>query len=546
MAEPLLGRRRFSFALGALLLLGALPCAAARRPPAESLAGRTIGTIRIETYNVFNTNVYPESKLAYRMANAMHRTSRERVVRRELLFDVGEPYDPNLVQETERNLRLLPFIRRASADAVVNSSGTVDVVVRTYDSWSLEVVADFKRVGGATETKGGFTEHNLLGRGTAVSFEYRQDGTSPYKSVGWREAQFLGRHHLNLIAAAASGPEGRDYSLSLERPFYASIARGARGLSGSYAEKRVTLYDGDVPSGEALRRASEAGVTFGVALATSTRRTRRLRAGVANRHVDYLPLPATRPGALPAREQFIILQAGFDWQELDFVAERRIQKFTRDEDYNLGLGVLPTLSWAPPVPGLRHSESQVLPGVILRKGFEREDRLLLLRAAYATAFVNGANANRVAGGDALYVVMGLPRQTLAFHAAYDHGWRLDPGSRLRLGENNGLRGYGLNQFSGDRRLLLNVEDRVFIQDEWLRLLDVGAVVFYDSGYAWPARMRTSLADLRHSVGFGLRLAASKSASNSPLRVDVARALNPNGADSRWTLSILAGHAFGPD
>lgn len=544
MAESLLGRRRLAAAVAALLL--AVPCSAARRRPVKGLAGRPIASIKIETNNVFNTKVYPESKLAYRMANAIHRTSRESLVRRELLFEVGEPYDPNLIQETERNLRLLPFIRRASADAVVNSSGTVDVVVRTYDSWSLEVIANFKRVGGVSEAKAGFTEHNLLGRGTEISAEYSRNGHSPTKSVAWKEAQFLGRHHLNLLVSAAAGPDIRSYAFSLGRPFYASIARGAQGISGSYSERKILLFDGDAAAGEALVRSSEAGVEYGVALATSTRRTRRLRAGIVNRHADFLPLPATPPGALPAREQFVVLQAGADWQELDFVTERRVQKLTREEDYNLGLAVLPSVSWAPPIPGLERSESQVLPGLILRKGFEREDHLLLLRASYTTAFVNGANANRVAGADALYYVTGLPRQTLAFHAAYDHGWRLDPGSRLTLGESNGLRGYGLGQFSGERRLLVNAEDRFFVYDDWLKILDVGAVLFYDAGYSWPARDRTRLSDLRHGVGIGLRVASSRSASNSPLRLDVARALNPNGADSRWTLSILAGHAFGPE
>lgn len=545
MAKPVLGRLLLAAALSALFALSAPPCSAARRRPAKSLAGRTIGSIRIETFNVFNTSVYPESKLPYRMANALHRTTREKVVRRELLFEEGQPYDANLIAETERNLRLLPFIRRASAEAVVNSSGTVDVVVRTDDAWSLELVANFKRAGGVTELKGGFTERNLMGRGAEVSVEYRRSGTSPSKTVSWKETQFLGRPHLNLTMAANSGPDTRDVALALERPFYASIARASKGLTGSYSEKKIALYDGESQIGEALRRSGEAAINVGVALATSTWRTRRLRGGIVERRVEFLPVPGST-GPLPARERFLILQAGLDWEELDFVSERRIQKFTHDEDYNLGVGVFPSVAWAPPLPGVENSQSQVMPGLTLSKGFERDDRLLLLRASYTTSFVNGANANRIAGGDALYFIMGLPRQTVALHASYDHGWRLDRASRLTLGESNGLRGYGLGQFDGQRRLLLNVEDRFFLYDEWLRLLDIGAVLFYDSGYVWREPERTSVSDLRHSVGFGLRLAPSRSAGNRPLRIDVARALNPNGADSRWTLSILAGHAFGPD
>ena len=58
-------------------------------------------------------------------------------------------------------------------------------------------------------------------------------------------------------------------------------------------------------------------------------------------------------------------------------------------------------------------------------------------------------------------------------------------NELSLGEMNGLRGYGLSEFSGDRRFLFNIEDRLYVYDDLFRILDVGAVAFFDTGYAWP-------------------------------------------------------------
>jgi hypothetical protein len=57
--------------------------------------------------------------------------------------------------------------------------------------------------------------------------------------------------------------------------------------------------------------------------------------------------------------------------------------------------------------------------------------------------------------------------------------------------------------------------------------------------------KVDLADLRSSVGLGLRVAPSRSASNNPVRIDMAYALSDNQTRSRWSLSILAGQAFGP-
>jgi hypothetical protein len=169
----------------------------------------------------------------------------------------------------------------------------------------------------------------------------------------------------------------------------------------------------------------------------------------------------------------------------------------------------------------------------------------MLNSSYGSTFVNGGNGDAVASIEGSYFLRRLRFQTLAFHAAYDHGYRLDPAKPLFLGEANGLRGYGLSQFFGSRRLLFNVEDRIFIYDELLRLIDVGAVTFFDCGYAWPETVSVSGRDLRQSIGLGLRLAPSRSGSNNPVRIDAAYALQDNHTRSRWSLSILAGQAFGP-
>jgi hemolysin activation/secretion protein len=143
----------------------------------------------------------------------------------------------------------------------------------------------------------------------------------------------------------------------------------------------------------------------------------------------------------------------------------------------------------------------------------------------------------------VYFLRGLRYQTLAFHTGFDLGWRIDPAAPLVLGEFNGLRGYGVGQFTGTRRFLLNIEDRVYVWDDLIRLMDVGAVFFYDSGYVWPGSSPVKLSDLKNSVGVGLRVAPSRSAGNNPVRIDLARALNGGQGRPRWSLSILGGQAF---
>lgn len=510
-----------------LLCLHAASSAAAPPRKARLPAGLVIASVVIDARNVFETEVPPENKLLYRAANRAHIRTRDYVIERELLFAVGDRFNPLLIEETERNLRALPFLRRAEVSAVVNKKGTVDVTVRTFDSWTLEVVAGYKRAGGVTNIKGGFAENNILGQGKAASAVYSRDGDSVSRAFSYKDRQFLRRQRLQFSVAAQSAQGSRAYSIAVDRPFYASIARAAYGGSFTYGETRLAA---------ATRRSGEAGVSWGVALATSTERTRRVTLGASTRR-------AVSDGPARDVEQLTFLKLGGEWQELDFMTARRIQAFTRDEDFNLGFGVFPSVAWAPRSAALGTREAQVLPRVDAAKGFAWSTHLLLLKSGYRSKYSNGNNGDRVASFEGSYFARSFPHQTLALHAALDLGWQLGPDGQLSLGELNGLRGYGLSRFTGSRRFLYNLEDRIFVRDDLFRLLDVGAAAFYDSGYAWPEGASINLADLRSSVGVGLRVAPSRSGSNSPVRIDLAFPVSRRMSFSSWSLSVLAGQAF---
>jgi len=99
-------------------------------------------------------------------------------------------------------------------------------------------------------------------------------------------------------------------------------------------------------------------------------------------------------------------------------------------------------------------------------------------------------------------------------------------AQLVLGGDTGLRGYPRNYQTGDRRVLLNVEERVYTDWYPFRLIRVGAAVFYDRGRAWggPGESPSSAGWLSN-VGFGLRFLSTRSAFGNVLHVDFAFPLN---------------------
>src|SRR5262249_42432636 len=150
--------------------------------------------IRFETRNVFEDKPEEGNKL-FSLADSIHRKTRKSVIDRELLFSVGDPYDPDLLRETERNLRALPFLRKVEIIGVETSSGAV-VIVRTWDAWTLTLAGNFSRAGGANNVSGGVAENNVMGWGKSGSLNLTESGGSLQRTVAYADPQLFGQPHV--------------------------------------------------------------------------------------------------------------------------------------------------------------------------------------------------------------------------------------------------------------------------------------------------------------------------------------------------------------
>jgi len=149
-----------------------------------------------------------------------------------------------------------------------------------------------------------------------------------------------------------------------------------------------------------------------------------------------------------------------------------------------------------------------------------------------------------ARGQVHYYYQGLPYQTLATSVAYEAAQDLDGlEPQFTLGEDSGLRGYPSQFFSGDRRLRINLEDRLF--PDWeLLVVRLGFVGFVDAGLAWNHEDGIRLSDLHRSVGVGLRLGSSELVSADVVRLDLAFPLDDSPQKNfSVSLSVAAGQVF---
>ena len=103
--------------------------------------------------------------------NFLHRTTRDHVVRQELLVGRGDAWDVELVRESERNLRKLFILAVARTRACKGSSpDKVVLLVATKDLWSIRLNTQFSMVGTTLQLYDFFpTEQNFLGLNKRVS-----------------------------------------------------------------------------------------------------------------------------------------------------------------------------------------------------------------------------------------------------------------------------------------------------------------------------------------------------------------------------------------
>ena len=149
----------------------------------EAPATPVIGTILIQPLNVFS----PEEAArgwVYRLANSLRFSTRESTIREFLLFKEGDPYNATRIEETERNLRALPFLKSATITVSPPHDGKVDVDVVTQDSWTTEPGISVGSKGGTTTYSFGLKEKDFLGYGTSKQSIFAGAWLMPRRSSG--------------------------------------------------------------------------------------------------------------------------------------------------------------------------------------------------------------------------------------------------------------------------------------------------------------------------------------------------------------------------
>ena len=529
-------RGRFARGVAAAIAL----CAGVALLPLRAEEPREIRQIRIVSENVFED---AETSVLARLADAIHGVTRPEVIRRELLFSEGEDLDPAKLAETERNLRALDLFRSVKIRVEPVAGNQVDVVVHTRDGWTTQLSGSLGRSGGGNKFRAEIQENNLLGFGKSLSVSFASNPDRDTRAIAYEDPQFLGRR-LTLDVLYASMSDGDRRRFALTRPFRSLETKSGGAAIYEEVQQSTRIYAGgsEIAQFESDTRLLELSAGKRI-LADSIRPIARLTAGYRREEAKFA-FEEGLANALPDERRFGFFFGRLDLLDPRFVVEQGIYTFSRDEDFDIGSRLSFELGYSPRLLGAEErffGRLQLARGMSFPSGF-----LVGSLSARTRAFAGGSLEHSIAEGSLLAVwrpVKNVP-QTVVARALLSWGDRLDRDVQLAADGANGLRGYRLHAFTGDRRLLVNVEDRIRITREIAHLFEIGAAAFVDAGYAWPEGSPLRLSDLRADAGVGLRIALPRAPSLGLFRMDLAYALKPDLRGRRgWLVSFSSAQAF---
>lgn len=519
-----------------------------------------ITSIDIESRAIYDPESTQVAPLAwtYRTLNLLHINTSESFIRRELLFQEGDCYDPFLITESDRLMDSYGFMYVESIEVEDDGDGGHRVQVITRDEWSTKVDVGLTYEDGLNLERFQATEENVLGQGIFGEYTYYKRRETRTESFGLRTPRLFGRSDAGV--AIGSSRAGSFFDEYWRYPFVGEAGR----IGVRQGFRRATDYF--------AYSTDEAGVPFSQVLVPVRREqiefSGAYRFGEAGKSVilgggitwDNVTFPAgpeiifddfdvrdTLPGPVPAELDRQLRPTTTTRVALHLGTRRfRYVEYTGLDDLRhtdlVGLGFFAGASVGKSINFLVHHNAPRDEDVYTRGHLSVTVPVGLSLVAFGTT----AEARHVEGGwrdilvDADFAAYGrmsaLQSHTLFFRASSAGGWQTLMPFQLSLGGREGVRSLSEDRFPGGRMLRFVLEDRVALP--WPRsTADLGLTLFSDLGRVWPGDVPYGIdSGWQSAVGFGLRVGLPRGTRNV-YRMDLAFPVGNSGGSPTFRITF---------
>jgi hypothetical protein len=529
--------------LAALMLAAIAPAAAQRAPPGGACHGETISAIDIRSLPPPVRGVAGSWRGLADVAGLHFTVTRSRVVTAYLHLTVGQSCAERNRSESERLLRVQPYLASAVVRAVPDGPGRVRIVVETVDEVPVIVGARMKGIAPVRLTVG---SENVSGSAVTVALSGER-GFAYRSGFGVRLAQYgaFGRPYT-LVANAQRYPLGGEWSLAFAHPFLTDLERTAFHTG---AEESRVYYPVIRPRGEDLalsvhRSSFDAGAVtrvglgrvvgvVGAALISENVRTASGPVIISDSGLVEVPSDTALGGRFPAFRVLRLAAIG-GVRALRFVTVQRFDALTAAQDVGVGVqfGAL-----AGPSMFASTLRSDVFLSTDVYAGLGKSSSFMLVRFNGEGRVDRASHRWEGMVGDAHLAWYATPsaRYTQIVNLELSGIQRLAYPFQLTFRDHDGgVRGFPDATFAGGRRAVMRLEERRLLPSVTPRA-DLAVAGFADAGKLWAGDVPYGVTStVRAAVGVSL-LGAFPSGGKRTYRLDIAVPLNPARGGARWEL-----------
>jgi hypothetical protein len=544
--------------------------------------GRKVGTIHVVTEEVFG-----EENFLLSWANIFHFRTLDEVIRRELVLQVGDAFDREALEESERLLQI-PSLRSIVVILPVRPRDTapgdvVDLLVVTRDVWSLRFNTNFEAVGTLSDFGGddaldflqtSLAENNLFGTNKQAALTLLLQQKTYDVGAMYIDPRIGGTRHSGSVNHAfvlnrdTHELEGNRGAVSFGLPLYSRHSKWGWSVSSSWSDTILRQFQGsdvrqwelsgegqpcaawETPSLYVICPASNGDEFVGETVDHSYRYSaysgriaatrsygkewkhnftmgygfRLTDASLVDGFVEDPGLRALFEAAFFPRTEFAsFFIGGYRFYQWRFLRLYNYNTYGLAEYVKLGPDFSASVNWAS--RPLLGSDSNYFSGSIGVSWAERLGDGFFRLSLGSGGRLEGDLVDESVRATARVVSPSMGRVGRLIVRSQGRV-RLDNQSNATssLGGDKGLRGVVSQGLLGENEFITNVEFRSAAAHFWL--VRLGGVLFYDVGSAWNEDEDPNFV---HGIGAGLRLLIL-SMNRNVLRFDYGVPVTASGMD----------------
>ena len=552
-----------------MALLGTLERTSLRRELAErhltidrSPWGKTVHHIYVGTESVFSRD-----DGFVQWFNVFHINTRAYVIAREVILEPGDPFDQSRLEETARRLRDPNTSSVAVAVPVVcNVPGMVDLLVFTRDVFSIRANSNYSYENGTfSYLTLSLSDNNLFGLHKIAAIGFTMDLGQIAVGPSYYDNNIMGTHMTlsanvqalfsrdALFDNSSLVSEGSASSIALAYPLWKLDSKWGAGITWThffgvqrlFTNGAIATYDDPNTVGDDMLQKTYYMRQF----VLNSNVVRSVGHDVKYRFTLGHSLESTRPSllstfpgdaeqaasftanVLPRSELDSVPYAQFDMFTPRYRSYRNISGFDLSEDVQLGPIVSATIGEGLKVLGGDANFTRILGSAGWTQPWGADGLLAasgnVVMRAQSNGLIDNSTSQQLRAVTPTWHGLRAVAQSTATTM-----WNETQNRYLTLGSDNGLRGFGIAQFTGQRLFLTQFDIRTVPMSLWT--IKYGLVAFYDIG---GSANTFSEMPLHQDAGIGIRLLIPQLTA-ALTRIDVAF---PFDGEYRGQARITAGY-----